>query len=135
MGGRSNVASKRPIRQKGQSLVEFALLLPVLLLVIFGLLDMGRAVYTYTVLAHAAHEGARQAVIVDNTNQAVVDAALQTAVAVNLLASEVQILGTRQPGTQVTVTVSHPFAPVTPLIAQVVGNSLALSASATMIVD
>ena len=122
-------------QQKGQSIVEFALLLPVLLFIIFGLLDMGRAVYTYTVLASAAHEGARQAVIVDNTDQVVVNAALQRAVAVNLLASEVQIVGTRQPGTQVTVIVSHPFAPVTPLISNVVGHSLALSAAATMIVD
>jgi len=106
-----------------------------MLVTIFGLLDMGRAVYTYTVLCHAAHEGARQAIIADNPTSAIVNAALQTAVAVNLQTGDVQIVGTREPGTQVTVIVSHRFNLMTPMIAQIVGDSLALSAAATMIVD
>ena len=44
---------------RGQALVEFALVLPVFLLVFFGLLDMGRYVYLRSVLSQAAREGAR----------------------------------------------------------------------------
>ena len=46
-------------RQDGQTLVEFALVLPVFLLVVFGLLDVGRLVYINSSLSQAAREGAR----------------------------------------------------------------------------
>lgn len=44
--------------ERGQSLVEFALSLPVLLLLLTGLLDLGRAYYTYIALEEAAAEAA-----------------------------------------------------------------------------
>ncbi len=45
----------------GQGLVEFALVLPIFLLVLFGLIDVGRLVYMNSVLSQAAREGARVA--------------------------------------------------------------------------
>jgi len=45
----------------GQSLVEFALVLPIFLLVLFGLIDAARLVYMNSVLSQAAREGARVA--------------------------------------------------------------------------
>jgi hypothetical protein len=47
--------------QRGQGLVEFALVLPVFALALFGLLDVGRLVYTNSALSQAAREGARLA--------------------------------------------------------------------------
>jgi Flp pilus assembly protein TadG len=47
--------------QRGQGLVEFALVLPVFLLMLFGLVDVGRYVYMNSVLSQAAREGARVA--------------------------------------------------------------------------
>ena len=47
--------------QDGQGLVEIALVLPVFLLILFGILDVGRAVYTNSTLSQAAREGARLA--------------------------------------------------------------------------
>lgn len=47
--------------QAGQGLVEVALVLPVFLLVAFGLFDVGRLVYSNSVLSQAAREGARLA--------------------------------------------------------------------------
>jgi Flp pilus assembly protein TadG len=43
----------------GQGLVEFALLLPILVLIIFGVLDLGRAFFAQIALANAARVGAR----------------------------------------------------------------------------
>ncbi|HEX5039095.1 MAG TPA: TadE family protein [Candidatus Limnocylindria bacterium] len=51
---------------RGQSLVEFALILPVFVLLIVGILDFGRAVFAFNTLNNAAREGARVA-IVDQT--------------------------------------------------------------------
>jgi Flp pilus assembly protein TadG len=45
--------------EHGQTLVEFALVLPVLLLLIFGLVDFGRAFQSWLVVTNAAREGAR----------------------------------------------------------------------------
>jgi len=48
--------------QRSQALIEFALISPVLLLLLFGIIDIGRAVFYYDTLSHAAREGARTAV-------------------------------------------------------------------------
>lgn len=53
----------RVFRQIGQSLVEFALVLPMLMLLIIGIFDVGRAVFIWATLSNAAREGARYGAI------------------------------------------------------------------------
>ena len=48
---------------RGQSLVEFALLLPLMLLIITGLFDVARAVWEENTLAYAAREGTRYLIV------------------------------------------------------------------------
>lgn len=48
---------------RGQSLIEFALILPMMLVVMFMITEFGRALYTYNVLATAARAAARAAVV------------------------------------------------------------------------
>lgn len=50
-------------KEKGQSLVEFALVLPLLLGLLCGIIDFGWVYYNQITLANAAREGARYAVI------------------------------------------------------------------------
>ena len=45
--------------RRGQTLVEFALVLPIFLLLLFGVIDGGRFVYVNSTLSNAAREGAR----------------------------------------------------------------------------
>jgi Flp pilus assembly protein TadG len=45
--------------KKGQSLIEFALVLPILLLVLLGIIEFGRIIMAVNVLNQAAREGAR----------------------------------------------------------------------------
>jgi Flp pilus assembly protein TadG len=45
--------------RRGQSLVEFALVLPIFLLLIMGVIDVGRYAYMSSTLSNAAREGAR----------------------------------------------------------------------------
>jgi hypothetical protein len=52
--------------QRAQALIEFALVSPVLLLLLFGIVDIGRAIFYYDTLNHAAREGARAAVRASN---------------------------------------------------------------------
>jgi len=46
-------------REHGQDLIELALVLPLLLIIMMGVLDLGRAFNTYMVLTNGAREGAR----------------------------------------------------------------------------
>jgi hypothetical protein len=48
-----------PPRPRGQAIVELALVLPILLLVILGTVNLGWLVTSQVVLTHAAWEGAR----------------------------------------------------------------------------
>ncbi len=50
-------------RRSGQGLVEFALVLPIFLLILFGVIDLGRYVYLNSTLSQAAREGARVAAV------------------------------------------------------------------------
>jgi hypothetical protein len=52
--------------QRSQALIEFALISPVLLLLLFGIIDLGRAVFYYDTVTHAVREGARTAVRASN---------------------------------------------------------------------
>ena len=49
--------------EKGQAMVEFALVLPVLLVLLCGIIDFGWLYYNQITLNNAAREGARYAVI------------------------------------------------------------------------
>ena len=48
---------------RGQALTEFALVMPIIMLVLVGMFDIGRAVYSYNTIANAAREGARVAAV------------------------------------------------------------------------
>ena len=52
-----------PLNHRGQALVEFALFLPIFLLILFGIVDGARLVYANNQLSQAAREGARVAAV------------------------------------------------------------------------
>jgi Flp pilus assembly protein TadG len=55
--------ARQPSRSRGAVQVEFALTLMITLFTIFWMWEMAMAVYTYTVLADAANEGVRYAIV------------------------------------------------------------------------
>ncbi len=119
-------------------MVEFALVGMTFLIIIFGVIDLGRAVFQYNLLASSAREGARVAVLQSNTDGDVIDRAVQSS-AGTLTSGDVTISGSRTcssvPCPSVTVTVSHEFTPVTPLIGTLIGGSISMTASSTMVVE
>ena len=50
-------------RGEGQTLAEFALVLPIVVLLLLALFDVGRAIYSYNAITNAAREGARLAIV------------------------------------------------------------------------
>jgi Flp pilus assembly protein TadG len=53
----------RRLRERGQSLVEFSVVGVIFFIVVFGLIDVGRAVWNYNTLAQATREGSRYAIV------------------------------------------------------------------------
>ena len=64
--------------RSGQTLVEFALALPVIILLFLAVLDFGRAIFAFNTVSNAARDGARVA-IVDQRSTAGVSNAAQAA--------------------------------------------------------
>jgi len=50
--------------EKGASAVEFAIILPILIILVFGIVEFGIAYNNYIALTHAAREGARLAAVI-----------------------------------------------------------------------
>ncbi len=65
-------------RRKGQALVEFALVLPIFLLIAVALFDVGRAVFAWNTLTNATREGARIAIVNQDSAKIVERAKSQT---------------------------------------------------------
>jgi Flp pilus assembly protein TadG len=65
-------------KKRAQSLVEMAMIAPILIMMLVSVIDFGRAAYDYSTLAGAVREGARQAALTGSTRMT--DADVVTAV-------------------------------------------------------
>jgi Flp pilus assembly protein TadG len=54
---------KSSLGSKGQELVEMAIIIPLLLLLVMGIFEFGRAMYIKNTLTHSARAGARTAIV------------------------------------------------------------------------
>ena len=126
------IALRTRTSEGGQSLVEFALILPIFMLVLFGIIDLGRGVYAYNTIQNAAREGVRVA-IVDQNEDVILAEVQQHAVGLGLQNSNVR-LSFLQPDTMTTpcntpiaisceveILVDYRFTPATPIIGNIVG--------------
>ena len=111
MPQKSNKQSFR--NERGQTMVEFALVLPILAVLLFGVIQFGIAFNNYITITDAARAGARKAAVsgqaVDPVGNATAEA---KASAGNLDQSQlnVSVSSTWQSGSDVTVTVSYPYS-------------------------
>lgn len=67
-------------RNRGQELVEYALTLPLLLLIVLGIMEFGIAIFTYNSIANAAREGARVGAVARGTTEEVIEAVTNAAI-------------------------------------------------------
>ena len=116
---------------KGQSLVEFALVFPVFILLLIGLFDLGRAVFAFNTVSNASRESVRIAIV--NQTEADIEAeALKQGVGLGLTPAEVTISYGDPSGTgtctapfgvtcRAAVTVQYTFVAATPVIGQIIG--------------
>jgi Flp pilus assembly protein TadG len=76
--------------RRGQTMVEFALALPLFILLLVGIFDFGRAIYASNTVSNAAREGARLAVV-DQTMSDIRDVAAEAAAGLGIDAADVVV--------------------------------------------
>ena len=102
-------------REDGQSLVEFALVVPIFLLVLFSIVDFGMAFHAWITVTNSAREGARVGAVRATSpqiEQRVRDTA-ESLDQANLTVSVTNAEGA--PGGSVVVDVSYDYSLMTPL--------------------
>ena len=118
-------------------MVEFALVLPILLLLLCGIIDFGWLYYNQITLNNAAREGARYAVIHCGASSDWQDKAIQEVSdsMVGVPATEIDILYTREKN-QITARVTADPRILTALTSTLLGKTtLTLHAECTMRVE
>ncbi len=98
--------SRRTRHQRGAAAVEFALLLPVLMAMLMGALEMGLILYDKAVLTNATREGARAGIVLRNPKPTVNE--ITSVVLQKSQTSLISLLPADAP--QVTVLQSSPAA-------------------------
>ena len=114
-------------REEGQSTVEFALILPLLILLIFGMIDFGWLFYNKIEVNNASREGARYAAIHWTEGSYEADT-------INLVQryADGSIVTVTSSSTEMTVSVSKEVDVLTGITATFIGDTVNLSSDCTM---
>jgi hypothetical protein len=133
------MTANNPSKRKGQSLIEFAASLLVLIILVAGIIDVGRVIFTYIQMRDAAQEGASFGSVFPTYCVQMEDRALNNlqdpsgfVVHINIDNTDCYEATDAQAclGHLVTVTITQPnFAIGMPLIGAFIGQTLSLSAS------
>jgi Flp pilus assembly protein TadG len=127
-----NYSVKRLIRkEQGQSLVEFALVIPVLILIVMGIIEFGNLWMTMNVLSGAAREGARVAAVTDPDAAQVQSAVENVLIPANISGATISVTGPNG-ASEVTVTIQFDYTVATLGFIPGLSGTLQLTRSATM---
>jgi Flp pilus assembly protein TadG len=142
---------RRARQGRGQSLAEFALVLPIFLLLFMAIVDFGTAVFTYNSLTNAAREGARLAIVNQDTASVVQRAENQVSIAEinapNVTIEFYQEATNGAPDTSSTcspaavgclavVTFEATYKPMTPIIGRLLfANGVTMTAESVLTVE
>lgn len=111
-----------PDRQRGAVAVEFGLILPVLLLLVFGAIESGWALFTYNTLSHAAQEATRYAIVRGGSSTSpasegdikkyLQERAPKLDIPVDQIT--VNFVPDNSPGNEVQISITYPYVPLIP---------------------
>jgi Flp pilus assembly protein TadG len=126
---------RRSPRRWGIAAVEFAIVAPVFFMLIIGIIEIGRAMMVQQVLINASRVGARRAITLSSSEQAVTDAVTEYAAGVGISGLVVAVSpnpATAPAGEAITVDVEIDFEDVSWLPAPWIMGGRDLTASSVM---
>jgi len=104
--------------EKGQALVEMALVLPILLLMLMAIVDFGRVFHGHLAVTSASRQAVREASL--GRTDAEISSAARSAAAplapTQITVTVTPAFSARQAGTSIEVTVTYSLEIITPLI-------------------
>jgi Flp pilus assembly protein TadG len=109
--------------ERGQSLLELAILLPVLLIILLGILDVGRLYMTMVAIHDAAAEGASYAASYPSRTSQIQQRAAESSTALTTIDPAMVVItygGSQSSGQPITVTVNYDYDLLTPLLSAIV---------------
>ena len=113
----------------GQTMVEFAIVVPVLILLTLGVVDFGRVIFINTMLSAAVQEGARVGAV--SPNFPVIQQAVEEQL-IGIAVDEV-VISIERTDLYTEVGIVYVFNPVTPMLSTLIGaEGLTLNRSARM---
>jgi hypothetical protein len=124
-------AASSSTRQRGSAAVEFALVLPLVMVMVLALVQVGLLAKDQLVLVGAARAGAREAAVSRDDGRAR-DAAVNAAVTLRANNVGVNVRRDGGVGTAVVVTVLYRASAVVPFIEWLFPSAVELRATATM---
>ena len=129
MRGRHHLTGDR-----GAAAVEFALLLPLLLMIVFGMIDFGRAFHTQIMLTQAAREGVRLTALRQPDVIARTQGAAQPLTGVGVLVTSCAAGSAADAVVKTTYTFSFvtPVGAIAGMFGSSFGSSLSMSGRAVM---
>ena len=125
---------KRRARRRGSAVVEFAIVAPVLLLLLFGMIEFARLLMVKQAIAHASYEGARQASLKGTDELSIQQATNRALTAAGLSRATITItpdVSSRDAGRLVGVTVAVRCQDVSWLNGSYLGPDQLLTATTT----
>ncbi|PKM44519.1 MAG: pilus assembly protein TadG [Firmicutes bacterium HGW-Firmicutes-8] len=126
--------------EQGQAIVEMALVLPILLMLIFGIVEFGRILNTYMIVTDLSREGARKGAV-GGTDGEIGATVRNNAAAADLEQDDVSVnivpaaASKRSRGTSVEVQVSYPVDIIAPVIGTIIGDPYVVTSQTTMRVE
>jgi hypothetical protein len=123
--------------EKGQSMVEFAVMLPLLILIVMAILEFGMMMNSYLAINNAAREGARLG-IAGGTDTQIQNTIISTSP--SLTSQNLTILitpndQTRKSGDTLKVTLHYNYYITVPIISSLLNNLVILNAETSMRVE
>ncbi|MGV8982966.1 TadE/TadG family type IV pilus assembly protein [Clostridium sp.] len=123
--------------EKGQSLVEFAILLPLLLLLLMGILEFGLMLNSYLTIHNLAREGARLGIVAGSNLEI---SELITNISPNIDAKNLKVIitpaeGSRSSGSTLTVEVIYNYQVTIPIISNILSGVVVLKAQTSMRIE
>ncbi|MBI9014462.1 MAG: pilus assembly protein [Clostridiales bacterium] len=121
--------------EKGQSLVEFALVVPLVILILMAIIEFGFMFNAYITISNASREGARLGALGSN-DAAVVTRVVDTSVALDPAKLSVTITpANRSRGDMIRVQVNYDYVLITPIVSSVLSPFIDLEAETVMRVE
>nr|WP_321512831.1 TadE/TadG family type IV pilus assembly protein [uncultured Pseudodesulfovibrio sp.] len=101
--------SRNTQHRRGLASIEMALLLPIFMLLLIGIMDVGRLYWIQSVVRDAAFEGVRAAILHESTNSQIESIVTQELLSGGINQSSTVGISDRQASQPVTIEVSVPF--------------------------